>query len=557
MRKLFLLSFFLFLGLSYSAQSRPVTVYGQVSDEKGEPLPGVSVIYKPGIGTTTDVNGEYSLMVRESYFNLQFRYVGYDDSEVTVSAEGKPKVKVDVQMTFSAQMLDQVVVSAGRFEQKVSEVTVSMEVLKPELLNNKNVTTMDQALQETPGMVIVDNEPQIRSGSGFSFGAGSRVQILVDGIPSLSGDAGRPTWANLPIETVEQVEVIKGASSVLYGSSALSGVVNIRTTFPKGDPLTKISYYIGGYANPRSDSANYWGGGNQLIGQNIMHANRIGNVDLVVGLMLLSDDGHLGLIMDSLGGFGERNNADPTHYGTERRARANVNMLVRNQKVKDLQYGLNVNGQRGNSVNTLIWGDSGSGLFSGFEGSATTTFQQVANINPHLTYFLPNGDTFLLRGNLQRLENDNDNGQGNFSSTYFGEGQYQLDLDSLRTKVTTGAVINLVSSDSQLYSNGGTDPTHNSSNLAFYLQADKKVGDKLNLSAGLRYERFEIDGINDDKPIFRAGANYQLGRATYLRASYGQGFRFPSIGEKFISTAVGLINIYPNPDLVAESSDNI
>jgi outer membrane receptor protein involved in Fe transport len=58
-------------------------------------------------------------------------------------------------------------------------------------------------------------------------------------------------------------------------------------------------------------------------------------------------------------------------------------------------------------------------------------------------------------------------------------------------------------------------------------------------------------------PVFRAGANYQLFKATYLRASYGQGFRFPTIGERFISTSVGALRVYPNPDLRPEQSWNV
>ena len=88
---------------------------------------------------------------------------------------------------------------------------------------------------------MVDGEPQIRSGSGFSYGAGSRVMVMVDDLPVLSGDAGRPTWGFLPLENLEQIEVIKGASSVLYGSAALSGVINIRTRYPDARPLTRIT----------------------------------------------------------------------------------------------------------------------------------------------------------------------------------------------------------------------------------------------------------------------------------------------------------------------------
>ena len=77
-----------------------------------------------------------------------------------------------------------VVVSAGRYEQRIEEVTVSMEVVKPTLIQNKNMRNITEAVTQTPGVAIVDNEPQIRSGSGYSFGAGSRVMIMMDDLPS-------------------------------------------------------------------------------------------------------------------------------------------------------------------------------------------------------------------------------------------------------------------------------------------------------------------------------------------------------------------------------------
>jgi len=72
----------------------------------------------------------------------------------------------------------------------------------------------------------------------------------------------------------------------------------------------------------------------------------------------------------------------------------------------------------------------------------------------------------------------------------------------------------------------------------------------------VRYEQFVINGVKEGKPVFRAGANYRLMKATYLRASYGEGYRFPSIAEKFIVTALGALQIYANPELQSETSYN-
>jgi len=94
-----------------------------------------------------------------------------------------------------------------------------------------------------------------------------------------------------------------------------------------------------------------------------------------------------------------------------------------------------------------------------------------------------------------------------------------------------------------------------------YLQIEKKIK-KLTASFGMRIERYEVDTaytrgyikigkkeINDLRfqPVFRAGLNYQLFTYTFLRASYGQGYRFPSVAEKYISTGVSALKIYPNP----------
>ena len=88
---------------------------------------------------------------------------------------------------------------------------------------------MDRIIDQVPGVNVVDGQANIRGGSGFSVGAGSRVLVLVDDLPMLAADAGDAKWSFLPTENLAQIEIIKGASSVTYGSSALSGSINIRT----------------------------------------------------------------------------------------------------------------------------------------------------------------------------------------------------------------------------------------------------------------------------------------------------------------------------------------
>ena len=86
-------------------------------------------------------------------------------------------------------------------------------------------------MNQSPSVHIVDGQANIRSGSGWSYGAGSRVMVMVDGMPLMNGDQGGVEWQLVPMENISQIEVIKGASSVLFGSSALNGTINIRTAY--------------------------------------------------------------------------------------------------------------------------------------------------------------------------------------------------------------------------------------------------------------------------------------------------------------------------------------
>lgn len=152
---------------------------------------------------------------------LSFSYVGYDTE--TRSVNSLTKV-LNVPLLTHNEILDDVVVTAGRFEQRSTDVTVSMEVLKPQALRSQAPTDLSSTLQTLPGVEIIDKQPSIRGGGGWTYSVGSRCQVLMDGMSILNPKTGEINWNNVPLENVGQVEVIKGASSVLYGSSALTVV---------------------------------------------------------------------------------------------------------------------------------------------------------------------------------------------------------------------------------------------------------------------------------------------------------------------------------------------
>ncbi len=545
---------------SLATFAQDATLQGKVTDAlTGEALIGVSVVYAPGKGTATDLDGVYRLSIPAGEQRVMFSFLGYASrTEVVAITAGEPRT-LDLKLATAAAQLDMIVVTAGKFEQRVGEVTQSLSVLRPELLRNKNIVTMSDALDQVPGVVVVDEEPQIRAGSGFSYGAGSRVQVLVDDIPILSGDIGRPNWTFLPIENLEQVEVIKGASSVLYGSAALSGVINVRTAYPRAKPSTRVTTFAGIYDTPGHAPAKWWDANSPVFGgANFFHGQQLGKLDLVLGGNAFSDGGYVGpepIAADSIA-------ADPLRLGPggyEHRVRFNTGLRWRNGKVKGLSYGVNANVMKSRSTSVFIWNDTDEGLFRPYPGTVTRTLGTQYYVDPFITYYSEAGTRHNLRTRYHHQTFDNDNGQSNSNNTLHAEYQVQQKVDFFGETVLTGGLLaRSVESNSLLY-NGDAEGTgvNTAMNYAGYLQVDKKFFDKLAISAGVRYEQFFVNDVEASRPVVRAGATYQVMKATYLRASYGQGFRVPTIGERFINTSVGALKIYPNQDLVPEESWNI
>lgn len=540
-------------------------VSGLVKDTSGELVVGAYI----SNGTETvasDFNGAYSISLPAGNHTLSCTFIGMETSTKEFNILSENQVW-NITLAAEAKVLDMAVVSAGRFEQSVAEVTVSMEILQPAIVENKATTSLESAIEQTPGVSLIDGEPQIRSGSGFSYGAGSRVMIMVDDLPVLSGDAGRPTWGFLPLENLEQIEVIKGASSVLYGSAALSGVINIRTRYPDARPLTRFTVQHGAYSNPQSaDSTMYWDNTLQQSNIRFLHSRQLGGWDIVIGGNFLGDDGYKGpeIMTDSLGAPTDTVTSGYNPLAVDRfdanvQARLNVNIRRRESKVKGLTYGLSTNWQKGESLNTLLWDNSSTGLYSSYAGSSTRTKQLVGTVDPWVEYLSESGVKVSLKNRWQHLVNDNDNDQGNNSDVFYTEVQTQkLGAWGLeKMAVTAGAVHQYTVGEAQLYTGGSEDGINTARNMAAYLQLDQPITDKFKISTGVRYEHFAINDSTDSKPVFRAGANYQLAEETYLRGSFGQGFRVPTIAEKFIRTGLGDLQIYPNTELRPEFSTNM
>jgi outer membrane cobalamin receptor len=540
---------FIFFYLSLFCSSllgQTATVRGMVSDSaSNEALIGVVVVTSNGNGTVTDVAGNYSLQLAPGSYKLDFRYTGYASQSLDITLSASETKQLDVKLSNTSRQLNLVVVSAGRYEQNITDVTVSMEVIKPAIIENKNTTNMETIIDQTPGVNVTDGQANIRGGSGFSYGAGSRVLMVVDDMPMISGDAGDVKWNFLPVENVSQVEVLKGASSALFGSSALNGVIHFRTAYPGMKPQTTITLFSGIYDAPLRPELRWWGKvAPATSGMSFNHSRQIGNLDLVIGGNFFDDDGY-------------------RYLETEQRVRFNVNTRYRFKKIPGLSAGINTNMMQTSGGLFILWYNDSLAYIPADSAIQAYTNKRFT-IDPFITYFSPKGHRHTLRTRFYRTDNANDKEQSALADLWYGEYQHQFrfknELTLTSGLVATGSVVK-----SQLYND------HSSSNFAGYIQAEKRFFNRLTISTGLRGEYFRVDTASTEytvslnkkdtltlpfRPVFRFGVNYQLFKATYVRASYGQGYRFPSIAEKFVRTSASGLEIYPNPRLEPETGQS-
>ena len=560
---IFLVSLFTFPVSGLLGQNQTVIKGRLIDASNSDPVPfaNIGIKGKTG-GTFTDVNGFYKLEMSKGLHVIVFSCIGYEKLEQSLNISGDGKlITLDVLIKPTTQELNTVVVSGSRYETKVEESVATIDVLKAQSIQSSNPTSVDQAIDKLPGIAIVNNEPQIRGGSGFSSGLGSRVMVMVDEIPMMRGDAGRPDWGFLPVDDVEQIELVKGASSVVYGSSAITGAINIRTVYPKSIPETRVNSFIGIYSAPPRSYTKPWSGFNPIqFGLSVSHLQQFDNIDLSVGASYFSDQGYIG---------GTPEAASDTAFNKGefvRRAKVYFNTRVRNKKLPGLTYGLNGNFMYNENAETYFWYDADTNIYKSYPGSLSYFKVFSFYVDPFIKYFDKKGNQFSFKNRVYYGNTNATNNQSNRYTTLFNELKYSRRFSKLGDFTLVAGVVNVYShSDGQVFSGilaaDGTTTAYqsaqyNSENASVYVQLSKKFFNRLSIEAGARYEYYNIADLVESKPIFRAGINLQASKSTFIRASAGQGYRAPSIGERYITTNSGGFGFYPNPTLQSENCNS-
>lgn len=241
------------------APTQPVkTITGEVRDESGTPLPGVTVLLKgTQVGVATDVNGKFTMSIpASSKHTLIFTFIGMEKKEITVDGE-KP---ISVTMRYEETALDEVtVVSTGYQTLNRKDMVGSYTTLKADDIMMHSYSSIDQMLQgRVPGMIVVNTSSRVGRAPKITIRGQSTILgntdplwvidgvIQADPMPFNTSSAltedlsqlvgNQVSWLNP--EDIETVTILKDASATaVYGAKASNGVIVITTKKGKADRM--------------------------------------------------------------------------------------------------------------------------------------------------------------------------------------------------------------------------------------------------------------------------------------------------------------------------------
>lgn len=522
-------------------------VRGRVIDAgSGDPVATAAV---KAVGTVlitfADDSGRFELRgVPVGRRSLEIERIGYKPHRLEVRVRAGLPAEVEVALQPSAVAVGQIVVSATKRELSSFDAPVSVAVLEERDIRARVPETTADAVSYVPSVQFVGEQLNVRGSSGYSRGTGTRVLLLVDGVPANAGDSGGLNWDMIPLTEVSRIEVVKGAGSALYGSSALGGVVNVVTMAPPESPLTRVRLRAGFYDDPKP-SEWIWSNQTRVFGSiEASHGRHAGPLELWIRGGRSEDDG-----------FRENADRERTNVAFQAGVGGDRDSLKLLGSWARERYGA-----------SLLWcmrgecGEDPEGLaFQPLRVPSDAADDRTRSDKGflHLTHRRRWSDALesFERMSLQRNDWDTD----------FGDEQVGAVADRLGGELRLGwsatSWLHLILGGEGSYTDVDADlfGTHSATDGAAFIQGELGVTRWLMLTAGARADLRYIDGGSLTEPWSsqlspRLGAVASPDPLTRLRASAGRGFRAPTVAELFTATEVGGFLVIPNEDLRPERS---
>ncbi|HTY07197.1 MAG TPA: TonB-dependent receptor [Gemmatimonadales bacterium] len=507
---------------------------GRVSDLKdGTPVVG-AVVLIPGtqLTATTDPSGAYQFPhLAPGRYVLRVIVIGYQavsrDDVIVAAAESH---REDFTLVRSAVEVQGVVVSASRAPQQAGDAPVSIAVLSQDEIQRRNVVTLDEALAYEPGVMFQHGTIDIRGASGIAGGVASRVLLLVDDHPLLTGATREIDFDALPVLDVDRVEIVRGPASALYGSNALGGVINVITRPISPTPETTIRGYFGAYDLPADEK--FTGDLLDLKGVDLQHDQTVGPFGTRLFLERAQSDGFT------------QNGGISRWMG-----RAEVTYPQGSPMPIDL-YALWAQEDDGNF---FIWRDSTARYE--VPSDELGDWERLKWVNVGATVIPYGSPGLLIRMNPYLYF---DGAQNHYSDTEADSTDYHrstiLGTDiqvSVNPAAEHSLVLGLLGEQTTITSN--TLGQHTEHDLALYGQDEAGLAAHLTATFGARLDRHDVVGGSGQTVLSpKVGLVYKPQDRISFRASVSHGFRAPAPVEQFVRAEQSGFQVVPNPALQPE-----
>ncbi len=525
---------YIFLLLLITSISVIADVKGVIVDnDNKEPIIGARVsVLNTLLGDITDRKGYFFIKSSSDSLLLEIIYAGYEKK--TIVANSKDSIIINLERkTYHSNEL---IVSANKKTESIQNVPISVSLIKSEDFSTRNISSIDYALQYVPGVEVNQDNVSIRGSSGFSFGVGTRTIFLQDGFPLLSADNNDIKFDIIPILFIDRVEVIKGAGSALYGTSALGGVINVLTAKPSTNPLIRMRLYSGLYDTPKYEQWNWSDNNLTNKGLDLAYSQKFGDYGIMGSVSLFSRDSYkrydksdrISLFLKQLYDFSDYTNFELT---------ANYSTSV----TDDWVYWNGLDSALIPPTNT----DESIAITSN-KLAISTNVKHIINDISFLNFKLGVFNTYFSN----MLDADNSEYRESTGNTYFFETQYSNSINDENSLISgIESRINQVNS----FTYGDNTQTI----LGAYTQLENKSISSLIATVGIRTDQELLDTI-DTKIQFspKFGLNYSINDDITLRGSYGRGFRAASLAERFASVQFQGFNVIANTKLKSEISQS-
>lgn len=493
------------------------------------------------IGATVLIDGtKKGTYVKSS--NGYFKIENMDGKSFTliVSSIGKEKKTIEnyptdipkkihlVSKTVRTKSID---VFGKKSGSAMQEIPISISSIFQEDIAIRPNSDVVAALDIIPGLLVTDDQVSIRGSSGFSFGTGSRVGYMIDGIPMLSADLNDLKFDIIPMQEIETVEVIKGAGSALYGTSALGGIINMKTK-SKYENTLSISQQIGLYTAPKyelwkiSDYPRFESFTKLYFAQREL----LTNLDFSLSGEYLKDNSYR--LFDEQRTY----NISPSFQYRYNQGAIKMRFYSAEAKNDDWVYwnSLDSATRPPDSTNTDVKLTSRK---IGYYLSGNYLFDD-------LTFNLKN--SMLNTHFFNSLGEEETDYRESDATAYYGEADlHAYILDDLFLSGGTSFTLNKV--------NSFTYGEHDQKIYSLFSQLEYKLPDMI-INFGLRADHESTDSISTDWQISpKLGVSYNL-MGIDFRLSAGSGFRAAVIGEKFATANFNGYEVVANPTLKPEKS---